>query len=194
MPLLLFKEDIIKHKEFILSTLIEGGIIIYPTDTLYGIGGRADWDSVAQRVYDIKKRDKSLPLNVIAPDFDYIENNFILKENDKKILHKYLPGPYTPLLLPQESCSISKLTYSNLEKKGIRICNHYIQDLVFELQLPLISTSANISGDESAKVFDDISPELLKQADIVIVDDDNVSGYQSKIFDIEDNRIISLVR
>ena len=185
MVTILFKEDISKQKEFIEKSILEGGIIIYPTDTIYGIGGRADSESVVKRIYELKQKDRNLPLNVIVPDFNFISTYFEVSDEEQKLLHSKLPGPNTILLTSKDSCPISKSLYKKEEKKGIRICDHYIQDIVFSLKVPLISASCNISNQKPPAIFEDIPDSLLKQVDLVIIDDSEVRGKGSEIFEVE---------
>ena len=198
MVTILFKEDIVKNRELIEQTILDGGIIIYPTDTLYGIGGRADRDDIVKKIYALKKRDDKKPLSMIVPDFNFIHNYFQIDDFSEKTLKKYLPGKYTILLQPNETLlkniPISNIVLSMTPKTAIRICNHYIQDIVFSLKIPLISTSANISGNKSISKFEDLEDELLKQVDLIIVDDSQVSGIGSTIFEILENNSFKYIR
>ncbi|MFT4244524.1 MAG: L-threonylcarbamoyladenylate synthase [Candidatus Woesearchaeota archaeon] len=197
MVTILFKEDINKNKELIEQIILNGGIIIYPTDTLYGIGGRADRDDVVKRIYELKRRDENKPLSMIIPDFNFINKYFIINDYTEKIIKKYLPGKFTILLSPHKSNSqipISNKILSSTQKIGIRICEHYIQDIVFSLKVPLISTSANLSGNESVSKFEDIEIDLLKKVELVIVDDSLVGGTGSTVFEILENNCLKYIR
>lgn len=184
MVILLFKEDISKNKELIEETILNGGIIVYPTDTLYGIGGRADIDEVVDRVYEIKQRDRDKEVGVIVPDFEYIKTHCEITEQDKKLILAELPGRTTFKVVPKESCLISKKAYLGKEKVNIRICNHFIQDIIYNLQIPIVTTSANISRGEDPTFFEKIPAELLKQCDLVLINDDNMSRKQSKLIEL----------
>lgn len=183
--MILFKEDVYKQKDFIEKTILEGGIIIYPTDTIYGIGGRADDNNVVEKISKLKQVNKNLAFKVIVPDFKFISTYFEVSNEELKLLHSKLPGPNTILLTSKDSCPISKNLYKKEEKKGIRICDHYIQDIVFSLKVPLISASCNISNQKPPTIFEDIPDSLLKQVDIVIIDDSEVRGFESEIFEID---------
>lgn len=181
---MLFKEDIGKQKQLIENTIINGGIIIYPTDTLYGIGGRADSDEVVEKIYEIKRRDSKNPISVIIPDFNYLNTNFNITEENLKTIRSKLPGAYSFIIKPREEIDLSKKLNLERNKISIRICDHYIQDIVFSFGIPLISTSANFSGDKSPATINNISTELMREVDIVIIDDENVKGEQSKIVEL----------
>lgn len=195
MVTLLFREDISKNKELIEQTILDGGIIIYPTDTVYGIGGRADNDEVINKIYELKERDSSKPMSVIVPDFDFIESQFETTEYIKKKLHSYLPGKYTLLLKPiSEKNIVSKEAYKGKKKVGVRICNHFIQDIAYELQLPLVSTSCNISGEMTPKSFEQIPSKLMKKVDLVLIDDESTSKKASTIIDFLENNTEEIIR
>lgn len=197
MVTILFKEDITKNKELIEQTILDGGIIIYPTDTLYGIGGRADRDDIVEKVYALKGRDKNKPLSMIVPDFNFINKYFKVDDFTEKTIKKYLPGKYSILLQPNtmfENIPISNIILSMTPKVSVRICDHYIQDIVFSLKVPLISTSANLSGNKSVSKFEDLEDELLKKVDLVIVDDSELSGKGSVIFEILENNSLNFIR
>ena len=194
MVILLFKDDISKSKELITTAIKDEKIIIYPTDTLYGIGGRADSDEVVKKIYEIKRRENNKSLTFIAPDFDFIENNFSINSEVYKKIHSYLPGKYTLILHPKNDCPISKKCYLNTNTIGVRMCNHFIQDIVYSTQIPLICTSANVSNEASSKCFDDISVELLKQVDLAIIDDDNMSKKGSTIIEFLKNGEEKIIR
>lgn len=184
MVTILFKEDVTKQKKLIEETILNGGIIIYPTNTLYGIGGRADSDEVVEKIYEIKRKSRENPTSIIIPDFNYLNTNFNITEEGLKMVRNKLPGAYSFIIEPREETELSKRLNFEGTKMSIRICDHYIQDIVFSLGTPLISTSANFSGDKSPATFNEISSELLKQVDIVIIDDENVKGEQSKIVEL----------
>ena len=195
MVTLLFREDISKNKELIEQTILDGGVIIYPTDTVYGIGGRADSDEVINKIYELKQREFSKPMSVIVPDFDFIENQFNTNEYIKKKMHSYFPGKYTLLLEPiSEKNIVSKDAYKGKEKIGIRICNHFIQDIVYELQLPIVSTSCNISGESTPKSFEQIPSELMKKVDLVLIDDESTSKKASTIINFLENNKEEIIR
>src|SRR3989338_832860 len=87
------KKYIADNKKEILTAIKDGSIFIYPTDTIYGIGGNALVDSSVKRIRTIKHRELK-PFSVIAPNIKWIEKNCEVGKDTKKWLSK-LPGPYT---------------------------------------------------------------------------------------------------
>ena len=156
------KEVLDKIEEY-AELLREGTIFVYPTDTVYGVGGNAYLKEVCERVYSIKERAREKPLSVIAPSYEWILEYF---EIDKSTLRLYLPGPYT-LLLRKKDANFLKYT-SFTDVVGVRIPDHEITLLVHKADVPLITTSANISNEPPAKSFEELDERITSRADIVI--------------------------
>ena len=142
--------------------LLEGNIIIYPTDTLYGFGVDATNTKSIEKLNKIKKRKQVYSTLVNSIDMMKIYSN-ISTQQEKKI-RKYLPGPFT-IILTKKCSNLSKLISLNLETIGIRIPkNKFALNLVRELGKPIITTSVNRHGnaalnniDEIKKVFNNIA-------------------------------------
>ncbi len=122
-------------------------VVIYPTDTVYGIGCNADNVLLLERVFAAKGRDRKKPLSVIAPDKDWIIKHCVVS---RETLDKYLPGKYT-LLLKKKDPKFLALATSGSGIIGVRIPSHRISKLVEEARIPFITTSANRSGEKSPK-------------------------------------------
>ncbi|MCK5474436.1 MAG: threonylcarbamoyl-AMP synthase [Candidatus Aenigmarchaeota archaeon] len=157
---------------------IKTKIIVYPTDTVYGIGCNAEDASLVNRVYIIKKRKRDVPVSVIAPSKKWILDNFVCEKED---IDKYLPGAYTLVVRKKDSQFLNAVSLG--DSVGIRMILHEFQDAVSAANIPFITTSANISGKETPKSFSDIDVELKNNSDIV-VDEGTLKGKPSKIIDV----------
>ncbi|MEA3453084.1 MAG: L-threonylcarbamoyladenylate synthase [Patescibacteria group bacterium] len=139
-----------------IEILKKGGIIAYPTDTLYGIGCNVFDLEAVQRVFELKNRDFSKPLSIAVSDFKMLDKIAFTTEEEKAILKKLLPGSFTIILLKKPI--ISDLITAGSRFVGIRIPEHEITlELIKKADFPIITTSANISGNEppvSAKEVD----------------------------------------
>jgi L-threonylcarbamoyladenylate synthase len=138
-------------KEGINKEEILGGVVfIYPTDTIYGVGCDATNDNSVKRVREIKLRDEK-PFSVIAPSKDWIKENCVVgPELDK------LPGAYTLILKLKNKSCISKFVNNGLDTLGVRIPKHWISNLVSELGIPIVTTSANKSGEKFMTCLEDL--------------------------------------
>lgn len=133
------ESDIIKKAAKILKL---GGVIVYPTDTCYGLGADVTNPEAVRKIYKIKRRVESKPLSMIVKDLNMIENKMELDSNKKKMLKKYLPGEVTFIVLNLDYDYIKQNTL------GIRIPNYSITKKISEeFNSPYSTTSANISGE-----------------------------------------------
>lgn len=132
-----------------------GGIIAYPTDTLYGVGCDALNEEAVKRVYEIKGRDYSKPMSIAVSNIQMLEKYATITEGVRLILEKILPGPYTVLLLKKDI--VSNLLTSGSEYIGVRIPDHdLILKIIEQFAKPIITTSANLSGEKDITKYEDI--------------------------------------
>jgi len=151
----------IKEKE-IIKAIKSGKILIYPTDTIYGIGCDATNYSAVRKIREIKNRfDK--PLSVIAPSKQWIYDNF--EFNNKAYIQK-LPGPFTFIL--QIKNKVVADNVSNGNTLGVRIPGNDFVKIIQKSKLPFITTSVNETGETSMTSIENASSKLLDKVDIVI--------------------------
>jgi tRNA threonylcarbamoyl adenosine modification protein (Sua5/YciO/YrdC/YwlC family) len=130
-----------------VQLLEKGGIIAYPTDTTYGIGCSIFNKRGIERIYLLKQREKKKPFSFICSDISEVARYSKVSNYSFKILKRYLPGPYTFVL--NASSVVPDLLVTKQKTVGIRIPNNKIcLALVEQLGHPIITTSANISGEE----------------------------------------------
>ena len=180
-----------------LKVLREGGVILYPTDTVWGIGCDATNAEAVARIYEIKKRADSKAMLVLLDGAGklqgYMENVpetawMLLEANEGQrpmtIIYPHAKNLATNLLAEDGSI-------------GIRITEEaFSKALCEQLHRPLVSTSANISGEPAAKLFSEISPEILEAVDYVCLfrRDDNSPAQPSSIIKIDDKERINIIR
>lgn len=161
------KEEIEKA----LKILREGGILLYPTDTVWGLGCDATNPSAVAKIYEIKKRSDSKSLVLLASDMDMICRYVqevpemaiqLVEVNDKPMTIIY-PGAVTG------KYGLAENTVAEDGSVGIRIpMMDFCQQLVHRFGRPIVSTSANISGEPTPKKFTEITDAILKAADLVV--------------------------
>lgn len=128
-----------------VNVLNYGGVIVYPTDTLYGLGANALNDVAIRKVFRIKERSFSKPLPMIVRDYLWAKELAEIKPKNEAILKKVWPGKVTAVL-PKKDIVPDALT-SEFNSVGIRVPDHVFTDkLLAKFGYPLTSTSANISG------------------------------------------------
>lgn len=173
----------------ICDILNDGGLIISPTDTVYGIMGDALNDDVVRKIYDIKKRPYSKPLLLLMSDLDMIfEYTNSLNSNEIKLLQSVLG--VTVILKKSEK--ISDLITANDDYVGIRIPdNKELIEIISKLNRPVVSTSCNISDEEvitSISLLDD----NLKSSVDYIFDGGDVNSLPSTIVKFDNEMLIVL--
>jgi len=142
------QEEIELAAEEAAKVLREGKIIIYPTDTIYGMGCDAENDQAVEKIFRIKKREKNKPLSVIVKDIEAVNRISFFSVKTRKVLEKFLPGPYT-FILPGAR-NISRLLLAGELNVGVRIPDSLVTQKIMEkFGRPLVTTSVNISGAES---------------------------------------------
>jgi len=158
------------HKNLIakvVAALREGGVIAYPTDTIYGIGCDIFIKSAVEKVYRIKGRDKKKPLSFICEDLKHISQFAYVSDNSYRIMKHLLPGPYTFIL--KASKQVPKIMLTKRETVGIRIPDSEIcRMLVHELGHPIVTTSANSAKEDVISDPGDIEGRFGKLLDYVI--------------------------
>ncbi|MBI3583605.1 MAG: threonylcarbamoyl-AMP synthase [Nitrospinae bacterium] len=151
----------------VVQILKNGGVIAYPTDTIYGIGCDIFNKKGIEKIYQIKKREKNKPMSFICADLSDISQYAIVSNYAYRIMNRCLPGPYTFIL--EASSKTPKKIMSKRKTVGIRIPDHKIcLAIVAELGHPLITTSANISTEEELNNSDDIEDKLGHLLDLII--------------------------
>ena len=138
--------DYSKVLDSALEILRKGGVVVYPTDTVYGIGCNAlDWKAV-ETVYRIKERAMNKPLSVIARDLKWVKELALVPTKLEPALEKLWPGALT-VILPKKPI-IPPIVTANLPNVGIRIPDYELTDkLLSKFGYPLISSSANLAGE-----------------------------------------------
>jgi L-threonylcarbamoyladenylate synthase len=137
------------------NALRSGGVIIYPTDTLYGLGANAFNESAISRVFKIKKQNRNKPISVIVKDIRMARKIACIDSKVEEILSRIWPGPITVVLRKKDI--IPYLLTGNSETVALRIPkNDFVVSLMDYLDFPITATSANISGEK-----DLLSPESI---------------------------------
>jgi len=148
--------------------LLKGrGVIAYPTDTTYGIGCSIFNKRGIERIYLLKQREKKKPFSFICADLSEVARYARVSNYAFKVLKRYLPGPYTFVL--EASSVVPDLLLTKQKTVGIRIPGNAIcLAIVRGLGHPIVTTSANLSGDEPIGDPFKVEEELGSQLDLVV--------------------------
>jgi len=173
------------------ETLRKDGIILYPTDTIWGIGCDATSNNAVLKVYEIKKRDLKKPLICLASSYEMISDylNF-MPDFDYNELSKKTPTTF----IFDSPKGISNYITKYSKSIGFRVPNNdFCKKLITELGKPIVSTSANYSGEEFPKNFDMISKKIINDVDYVVNGiSSNEKTFESRIIKVKSdgNKIV----
>lgn len=150
-----------------LATLKSGGIILYPTDTVWGLGCDATNEEAVAKLNEIKGRsaDKSL---IVLLDNDNKLQSYINEVPDVAYeLIEYAENPLTIIFSGAKNLAKSVINANG--SVGVRVVKHdFCEQLIQRFRKPIVSTSANISGQPTPRFFDEIEPEIIEAVDYVV--------------------------
>ena len=177
----------------IVSVIDSGGLVITPTDTVYGIMGDSLDENVIRKVYSVKRRTFSKPLILLMSDVEMIKNyTSDISDVEWDLINHFLPGLVTIIL--KKNDLVNSLITSNSDYVGIRIPNNSeLVEIIKKLGRPVISTSANISDSDVITRVDMISDELLSGIDYVY-DGGEINSLSSTIIRVVDGKLVILRR
>jgi len=156
-----------RHIARVVEILDKGGIIAYPTDTTYGIGCSIFNKKGIERIYLLKQREKKKPFSFICSDLAEVARYARVSNYSFKIMKRLLPGPFTFVL--EATSVVPDLLLTRQKTVGVRIPDNRIcLALVRELGHPIITTSANRSGEEPIGDPYQADQEMGKQLDLVV--------------------------
>ena len=168
----------------------KGGIVIFPTDTVYGIGCNPYNENSVKKIYEIKSRTELKSLPVLAYSLDVVKEITIIDEFTEKIIEKYWPGPLTLILELTDQKLKKSLNLGN--KIAVRIPDSKCTLKLLEKCRLLVGTSANISGNSSYTNPNDCIKNI-KNYDIFLNGGTITSKGESTIIEIE-NEEIKIIR
>jgi tRNA threonylcarbamoyl adenosine modification protein (Sua5/YciO/YrdC/YwlC family) len=150
-----------------VEVLRDDGVLVYPTDTVYGLGCDIKSKHAVERIVRIKGRDPKKPMSFVCSDLTDISRYARVSNFAYRVLRRFLPGPYTFVL--EASREVPKILLTKQKTVGIRIPDHAVSlALVRELRDPILSTSANSSGADPLNDPREIQEVLGSQVDMIL--------------------------
>ena len=176
---------ILKAKEknavkYVISILKQGGLVIYPTESSYGIGADFNNNEAKKRIYAIKKRAKSKQLSVIAGSLAAIRKYAEIGKDASLLARKFMPGPLTLVVKRKGRGTIA-----------FRISSHpFALALAKRYGKPITATSANIAGKKQLYKISDVIKAFGGKADLIIDGGDLLLSKPSTIYDIARKKLL----
>jgi L-threonylcarbamoyladenylate synthase len=167
-----------------IEIMAGGGVILYPTDTVYGLGANIFNNDAVERIYEIKKRDQSKPLSVLVQNTESLELIADLNRSSREIINKWLPGPFTFILNKK---NVVSPYVSASSKVGVRIPDYKIARALASL-FPITTTSANLTNECTLSNPQDILKQIGNDIDLVIDVGDLGAAKPSTVIDLSSSK------
>ena len=185
-------EDDLKNS---LEVLRNGGVILYPTDTVWGLGCDPTNPGAVDKLLKIKSRDEGKSLIVLVNGLTMLERYV---KDIPEVVHELIEVSDSPLTIIYPSGkNFAAGVCAEDTSVGIRICDEqFCNELISRFRKPVVSTSANSSGNPAPSNYEEIDPELIKKADYVVRyrRDDKRKFNPSPVIRVENNGVIKIIR
>ncbi len=189
------------NKEFTDGEIIDaanyiknGNVVVFPTETVYGIGVNAFCADAVKKIFEAKGRPQDNPLIVHISNLDMLQSVTCMEkitDIEWKLINAFFPGPFT-LILPKNDKIPYEVT-ANLETVGIRMPTNIVANRLIELSgVPIAAPSANISGKPSGTKIEDIYVELKDKVDYIIDYGDSDIGIESTVAKVINGKVCIL--
>ncbi len=171
-----------------IKIIKQGGIVIFPTDTAFGIGCRVDSEKSIERLFEIRKRpiDKAMP--VLFDSIDRVRE-FVspFESSTEAIMEKYWPGALT-IILDCNETKVPSQVRGGERTLGVRIPDHkLIIDLIKGSNIPITGSSANFAGEKTPFSFEGLDKSLVKLVDFVLEGKTKGSELSSTVVNVTQN-------
>lgn len=172
-----------------IKVIEQGGIVIFPTDTAFGIGCRLDNENSLEKLFEIRRRPKDKAMPVL---FDSIEriSEFVLPYDNRvsDLMNKYWPGALT-IILNCKADKVPSQVRGGGSTLGVRIPDHEtVQAIIKGANVPITGSSANFAGEPTVYRFEDLDKSLIKLVDFIVEGKTNENNISSTVIDCSVNK------
>jgi len=159
-----------------------GDLVVYPTETVYGMGANAVDADAVERVFDAKGRDRDKPVSLGVPSVERATEYVDPTERELRFMRAFLPGPVTVVVQRREV--VPDVLTAGRERVGVRVPDHELAlDLFEAADVPVTATSANLSGTGSVRAVSELSDEVRERVSAVL-DGGRTDGMESTVVDV----------
>lgn len=158
-----------------IKILNQGGIVVFPTDTVYGVGCRIDNEKAVKKLFEIRSRPPEKAVPVLVSGISQAHEYFLdFPQEIEKLMEKYWPGALT-IVYKCKKEKVPSLVRGGGETIGLRMPNHEITlALIKNVSVPILGPSANFHNNSTPKNFSELDPEFVKLVDFVISEETNL--------------------
>ncbi len=184
---ILTKHELRLRKREIIEKIRDGAVFIHPTDTIYGLGCNALNPNAVKEIRRLKDRPDT-PFSVWVPSKDWIKDNCADSSTFSKWMNE-LPGPYTLITKLKKKDGIAKnIPNTKDDTVGIRMPDHWLQELVSELGVPIVTTSANKTGHEFMTSLENLNSEIKREVNFIIYEGEK-KARPSRLVNLADEKV-----
>jgi L-threonylcarbamoyladenylate synthase len=168
------------------AAIDRGDLVVYPTETVYGLGADAlDADAVT-RVFEAKGRDREKPVSMAVPHVEAAAEHTHLTDRERAFVREFLPGPVTVVV--ERGPDLPDVLTAGRDRVGLRIPAHEVALDLLREAAPITATSANVGGTGSVRQVEELDAEI-RGAAAVVIDDGETPGGGSTVVDVERGEI-----
>ncbi len=165
-----------------------GSLVVYPTETVYGLGADALDPDAVERVFEVKGRDRSNPISFAVPSvpaaFEFVRTT----DRERRFMAEFLPGPVT--VLCRRRAVVPDALTAGTDRVGVRVPDHHVAlSLCERAGTPITATSANVSGRESVRRVENLDAEVGEAA-AVVLDGGETAGTESTVVDVSSDELL----
>ena len=169
-----------------VARLRAGGLVVYPTETVYGLGADALDPEAIERVFEAKRRSRAKPVSLAVESIDAIGSYAQLTDRERAFCERFLPGPVTVLL--ERQSIVPDVLVAGRPRVGVRVPDHEVARELARQAGPITATSANRSGQSSARIVADIDPDIRERA--TVLDVGETPGGESTVVDVSAETVV----
>ncbi len=187
MTKIIYYKNKTKYLDLIKNNLLNNNLVIFPTETVYGIGANALSKEAVNKIFKAKGRQTDNPLIVHISNFDMLKNiTTDINEIEQKLIDAFMPGPFTLIL--KKTNKIPTNVSANLDTVGIRFPDNEIARKIIEYtNIPIAAPSANISSKPSGTNIKDIKKEFKNKVNIIVDGGPSKIGIESTVVKVIDD-------
>ncbi len=176
--------------ESALNILRQGGLVAFPTDTVYGVGALVFYETAVQAIYEAKGRPEEKAIPVLLGDIADVDKVALgLNEKARRLAERYWPGPLTLVVRKRD---LVPAAVSPTDTVGVRIPNHEFTRALLRASGPLAVTSANLSGEPSPCTAEEVLAQLAGRIDLIIDGGRTPGGVPSTVVDCTQDNLVVL--
>ena len=162
------------------AAIRDGDLVVYPTETVYGLAADATDPDAVERVFESKGRARDKPVSLAVPDVDSALDYVDPTDREERFMRAFLPGPVTVVTERRES--VPDVLTGGAPRVGVRVPDHLVALALLEAAAPLTATSANVSGNPSATTVDEL--DAITEMAAVVLDGGETGGTGSTVVDV----------